>query len=149
MGVSYATAADVAARWRSLTADETALATVLAADASALIRARFPGIDAQVTSGGLEAGILTIVVAGMVKRAMISPADGVTQDSETVGPYSHSQTFANPMGNVFLTKADLMLILGDQPRGGSFSYANTTTQAITPAVLLASYDGGITVDGGH
>lgn len=127
MGVSYATAQDVADRWRPLTSDETTVAGVLAADASALIRARFPGIDAQVESGGMDADILRMVVAGMVKRALISPAEGVSQQSESAGPYSHSQTFANPMRNVFLTEADLVLILGYIPSGGSHGFANDTT----------------------
>lgn len=119
----FATAADVAARWRPLTSAETAVATVLCADASAVIRARFPGIDGQV-----DAAILTMIVAGMVKRALIAPEDGVSQESETTGPYSHSQSFANPMRNVFLTAADLVLILGYKPQGGTFRYGNTTTQ---------------------
>jgi hypothetical protein len=45
-----------------------------------------------------------------------------------MGPYSQSQTFANPMRNVFLTTADLVLILGYQPAGQSRGYANDTTQ---------------------
>ncbi|NUT04719.1 MAG: hypothetical protein HOV76_14665 [Hamadaea sp.] len=127
MGVSYATAQDVADRWRPLTSDETSVATVLAADASAVIRARFPGIDGQVDSGAVDPDILKMVVAGMVKRALISPAEGVSQQSETAGPYSHSQTFANPMRNVYLTEADLVLILGYIPTGSSHNFANDTT----------------------
>lgn len=119
----FATAADVAARWRPLTSAETVVATTLCADASALIRQRFPGIDGQV-----DPAILTMVVAGMVKRALIAPDDGVSQESEATGPYSHSQTFANPMQNVFLTAADLVLIQGYKPKGGTFAYGNTTTQ---------------------
>lgn len=122
MADPFATADDVAARWRPLTSDEEDLAEVLAADASAIIRARFPGIDGQV-----DPAILTMVVAGMVKRALIAPLDGVSQESEGAGPYSHSQTFANPMRNVFLTAADLVLIQGYKPSGGTFGYANTTT----------------------
>jgi hypothetical protein len=141
MGVSYATAEDVAVRWRPLTADELAQATVLAGDASALIRAEFPGVDGQV-----DPGILTIVVAGMVKRAMLAPSLGVTQEQETVGPYSHSQTFANPMGNVFLTGAERTLILGYKPSGGSFRYGNSTGAGLFSAQqLLDAYDGGVTV----
>jgi hypothetical protein len=40
----------------------------------------------------------------MVKRAMIAPSDGITQQSEAMGPYSQSQSYANPLGNVFLTR---------------------------------------------
>jgi hypothetical protein len=141
MGVSYATADDVAVRWRPLSSEEYAQATVLAGDASALIRAEFPGVE-----GSVDADILTIVVAGMVKRAMAAPALGVTQEQETVGPYSHSQTFANPMGNVFLTGSERTLILGYKPSGGSFRYGNTTGGGLLSAQqLLNDYDGGVTV----
>ncbi|HEY5201196.1 MAG TPA: hypothetical protein VIJ31_09825, partial [Acidothermaceae bacterium] len=124
----FADADDVAARWRPLSAAEQTVAGILASDASALIRARFPGIDSQVLGGALDPGILTMVVAGMVRRAMTAPSTGVTSQSETAGPFSHSQTFANPLGNVFLTAADLTLIIGYQPAGQTNTYGNTTTR---------------------
>lgn len=123
----FADATDVAARWRPLTQAEQDVASVLVLDASALIRSRFPGIDGQV-----DPDILTMVVAGMVKRALVAPDDGVSQESVGTGPYSHSQTFANPMRNVFLTAADLVLIQGYKPKGGTFGYGNTTTQTTAP-----------------
>lgn len=126
MADPFASSADVAARWRPLTTAETAVADVLAGDASTLIRARFPGIDGQVTSGGVDANILTMVVAGMVKRALIAPDDGVSQQSEGVGPFSHSRSYTNPMRNVFLTAADLTLILGYLPAGGTHHFGNDT-----------------------
>jgi hypothetical protein len=103
MGNPFATADDVAARWRPLSSDEQDRADLLASDASALIRARYADVDARVASGDLDGQTVTIVVAGMVRRAMIGTAagDGVTQSSETVGPFSHSQSYANPMGNLF------------------------------------------------
>lgn len=127
MADPFADAGDVAARWRPLTDAEQTVANTLVADASSLIRARFPGIDDQVASGQVDANVLTMVVAGMVKRAMVAPPDGLSQQSEAVGPYNRSQTFANPMGNVFLTAADTTLILGYQPSGMSGSFANDTT----------------------
>lgn len=127
MAVPFASAEDVADRWRPLTPAEETVADVLARDASALIRARFPGIDGQVTSGAVDPDVLTMVVAGMVKRALVAPEDGVAQQSEGMGPYSQSQTFANPMRNVFLTAADLVLILGYQPSGQSHGFSNTTS----------------------
>lgn len=126
MAASFATAQDVAARWRPLTPAETDTANVLCADASNLIRAEFPGIDDQVTAGAVDAAVLTQVCAGMVKRAMRAPADGVTSESNNVGPFSHSQTYANPLGNVFLTEADRTLILGYQVTAQNNTYANTT-----------------------
>ena len=72
MAAPFATPADVAARWRPLSTAETTVALTLCADASALIRARFPGIDDQITSGTMDPDVVTAVVAGMVKRAMIA-----------------------------------------------------------------------------
>lgn len=127
MAAPFATSDDVAARWRPLSPAELQVADVLAGDASSLIRARFPGIDAQVVAGSIDANVLAMVVSGMVKRALIAPADGIASQSETVGPYSHSQTYANPLGNVFLSAGDLTLILGYIPSGSSHKFANDTT----------------------
>lgn len=142
----FASPDDVAARWRPLTVGEAVVAATLVEDASALIRQRFRGIDGQVASGAVDCGILTMVVAGMVKRALIAPSPGVSQQSETAGPYSQSQTYANPMQNVFLTAADLVLIQGYIPAGGSHGYSNTTIRR-SPDLsdLTGYYDGGITV----
>jgi hypothetical protein len=124
----FAHAQDVADRWRPLTSAEEPVAELLVRDASAVIRARFPGIDGQVASGQVSADVLEIVVANMVKRAMIAPADGISQASEAMGPFSHSQSYANPLGNVFLTAAETTLILGYQPSGMSVGFANDTTR---------------------
>jgi hypothetical protein len=131
MAIPFASSQDVADRWRPLTSAEATVADTLVADASALIRARFPGIDAQVASGGVDAQVLTAITANMVKRALIAPADGITQQSEAMGPYSQSQTFANPLGNVFLTAAEMTLILGYQPSGQSVQFANDTDSCAT------------------
>lgn len=143
MADPFATAEDVAARWRPLTPNEQTTAETLVIDASAVIRARFPGIDGQVTSGAVDADVLTMVVAGMVKRALIAPMDGVSQQAQTAGPYSQSQTFANPMGNVFLTAAELVLIIGYQPAAGSHRYGNTTTQPAGDDYFRTVYSNGI------
>jgi hypothetical protein len=124
----FASPDDVAARWRPLTSDEQVTAVALCEDASAVIRARFPGIDSQIASGALEAGVVTMVAANMVKRAMIAPADGVQSQSQTDGPFSMSQTYANPLGNVFLTAAEVTAIIGYQPRASSHRYSNQTNR---------------------
>lgn len=122
---AFASSDDVADRWRPLSEDEQALVNVLIDDASTLLRARFPGIDDQIGST-LDEGTVTIVVSNMVRRALIAPLDGVSQETQTTGPYSHSTSFANPMRNVFLTAADEMLILGYRPAAVSGSFSNTT-----------------------
>lgn len=127
MGDPFADNTDVAVRWRPLNTNEQAQADALCQDASAVIRARFPGIDSQVVGGTVDGDVLIMVVAGMVKRAMIGGADGVTSQTEALpGGFSRGQTFANPLGNVFLTAADLVAILGYQPAGQSNTFANDT-----------------------
>lgn len=128
MGSPFADNTDVSIRWRTLSTSEQQQADALCSDASAVIRARFPGIDSQVTGGTVDADTLTMVVAGMVKRAMLGGADGVTSASLTVGPFAQAQTYANPLGNVFLTAQDMVLIVGYQPAGQSNGFANDTTK---------------------
>jgi hypothetical protein len=120
--IILATLDDVSNRWRPLSDAETLKVETLLGDASALLRAEFPGIDTTIDSGGLDATIVASVVAQMVKRAMLAPSDGIQQESETAGPYSHSQQYANPMGNVFLTAAERTLILGRQPEAMSVQF---------------------------
>lgn len=123
----FATPNDVAARWRPLSAAELVVATTLCGDASALIRAQFPSIDNQIASGAIDVDVVTAVCANMVKRAMLGGADGISQESESEGPFAHSVSYANPLGNVFLTAAETTLILGYQPTALSSRFTNTTT----------------------
>lgn len=124
----FANSQDVADRWRPLTDAESGVADTLCGDSSAVIRARFPGIDAQVDAATMDLAVLVMVVAGMVKRAMLGGGDGISQETQAIGTASQSRTYANPLGNVFLTEADTVAILGYQPAGQSHQYSNTTTQ---------------------
>lgn len=143
MADPFADNTDVAARWRPLTATEQDTADALCSDASAVLRARFPGIDSQVTTGAVDSDVLTMVCAGMVKRAMVGGSDGVSQQTDTLpGGFSRGQSFANPLGNVFLTAADLVLILGYQPSGQSNGYANDTMRrgSLSDGGIALTYD---------
>lgn len=114
----FATNDDLAARWRPLTDAEKARADVLIADASRMIRRLYPDVDSRIASGDLELEDLTAIVCAMVKRVMLAPAnlDGVESRSQTTGPFSVSDKFSNPMGNMFLT-ADEKSILGGETEG--------------------------------
>jgi hypothetical protein len=63
----------------------------------------------------------------MVKRAMqqlsSGTPEGVTQSSESTGPFANSYTWSNPDGNIYLTKEELR-DLGVRSRIFSLSYAN-------------------------
>lgn len=143
MAAPFAYSDDVAARWRPLSTAEQAIADVRCEDASVVIRARFPGIDSQVEGGTVDQAAVRMVCANMAIRAMVAPNDGVSQESETVGPFGRSQTYANPLRNVFLTAADITAILGYIPAGGTHSYTNTTRNVFPDLTDL--YDGGVTV----
>jgi hypothetical protein len=119
----FATVDDVADRWRPLSDAERTLAQVLIGDATNILLVTYPDINGQVLAGTVEEWRPRQVVAGMVKRAIIGgDNEGVKSDSETVGPYSLSRTYANALGSLFLTDADRVLILGPQPAAVSVPY---------------------------
>lgn len=117
----FATTSDLTARWRTLTAGETTRAATLLADASQMI------LDED-TRGVLDnfttaTSTLVRIVCNMVIRAMSAPiADGppVSQQSMGMGPFSESYTFANPTGDLYLTKSERrQLGFSRQRAGGS------------------------------
>lgn len=117
----FASAGELAARWRPLTAAEEEQAAVLLDDASQIIRERVPTVDARLIAGSVDRRTLTRIVCAMVKRAMVGGgADAVTQQAQTVGPFALSQSFANPLGNLYLGKDDLAA-LGLGRSGRAFS----------------------------
>lgn len=108
---AFATHSDLAARWRSLSTGEQTRATTLLGDASAELRALDNTIDQRIEDDLLDADIPKRVVCQMVKRAMIGDAnEGLNQFSETTGPFTNSGTFANPNGDLYLTKNERKLL---------------------------------------
>lgn len=103
-GAVYGSVDDLRDRWPSLPATSDAQATILLGAASRKLRVAVPGLDDLIAAGTLEADLVTDVVCSMVKRAMIAgdQAEGVSQ--QTAGPYS--MTFANPTGDLYLTKSE-------------------------------------------
>ena len=118
----YASSDDVAIRWRPLTSQEELLASTLVVDASLKVRRRYPATDARIASGDLDEREVVAVVAGMVKRAMMTGgAEGVTQRAEGIGPFSGSETYANPLGNLFFTAEDRTVLEDSGARRRAFS----------------------------
>lgn len=103
MAESFATHADLEARWRTLSPADQARADVLLEDASALILDLKPDVEEWASPT-----TLTAIVCAMVKRVMQGPADldGVTQTQQTAGPFSQGVSFANPSGDLYLTKGE-------------------------------------------
>lgn len=106
--MSYATWQDVQARWRTLTADEQTLATTLLDDAAVELDGACPPSDPPTAR---ELSVRKIVSVRMVKRAMVSPGGvGVNSVQQGAGPYQETVQFSNPMGDLYLTKADRRLL---------------------------------------
>lgn len=107
----YATVNDLEARWRSLTPDESARAAVLLEDAAVRLDAACPPSDPPTAQ---ELAARLIVSCEMVKRAMASGtgagAVGVTSIQQGAGPYQETTQFANPTGDLYLTKGDRKLL---------------------------------------
>lgn len=100
MGTPLAATDDVALLYPPLVGADQALTdqvTGLIRKASALLRQRVPWVDDRIARfqvnpsdlGGLDPDVVSDVVATMVKRFLVNQS-GATNQSETVGPYSHS-----------------------------------------------------------
>lgn len=122
----FATVDDLETRWHTLLETERKQAGELLADASDKIRQRVPHVnDLQWVE--THSRTLKRVCCSMVKRAMqqlsSGTPEGVTQSSESTGPFANSYTWSNPDGNIYLTKEELR-DLGVRSRIFSLSYAN-------------------------
>lgn len=106
--MAYATVEDLAARWRPLTQAEQDRAQILLDDAAVRLDTVAPPPD---TPTDHDEAVRLIVSCEMVKRAMAVPGGfGVTRTSEAIGPFQQSADFANPTGDLYLTKADRRLL---------------------------------------
>ena len=123
MSASLASISDLEDRWRPISDSEATKVDTLLGDASALLRAEFPSIDDTIASGALQAEVVAAVVSQMVKRALLAPADGIASETAGAGPFSQTQQYANPLGNVFLTAAERTLIRGYRPKAMTGTFA--------------------------
>lgn len=123
--MAYATIADLESRWRTLTSDEQAVALTLLDDAAVLI-------DSMGTPSSTAAAL--IVSCDMVRRSMsMSQADayGLSQASMTAGPYAQQWTYANPTGELYVTRTERKM-LGFL--GGSIGFARPAYGRLEPEV---------------
>jgi hypothetical protein len=97
----FAQVPDLESRWHALTESEKTQAEVLLSDASQLIVDTMPG---YVNASALT---LTGIVCAMVKRAMLAGDNaGVSSTQQTTGPFNESVSYTNPLGDLYLTKAE-------------------------------------------
>lgn len=107
MAVPFAAAADLEEIWRTLDGAEKTKAERLLAAASRKIRLQCPSW-AQAEEA--EPGICKDICCNMVKRAMIAEEtnpEGLSQGSQTTGPFADSWSYSNPTGDLYLTSSEL------------------------------------------
>lgn len=107
--MAFARYTDIEARWRTLTAEEQTKATTLLGDASVIL-AGLVAVDAE---DERQAGLLKQVCCSMVIRSMVASASsayGVDELSATMGPFGQTAHFANPNGDMYLTKLEKRLL---------------------------------------
>lgn len=109
----FATKAELAAYWRTLTADEQTRADILLALASNRLRLTAEGddidLDAKAEASEAYKTTLRWVVMEAVKRAMQTGVDQPSVESyqQTAGPYSENFKYVNPTGDLFFRKSEL------------------------------------------
>lgn len=107
--MAFATYEDIEARWRPLSDDEQARATVLLDDA-AIYLSSFVDIDQENEE---QQAILKMVSCSIVQRSMIAAeADvfGVDKQTITADIYSQSVSYSNPSGDFYLTRSEKQLL---------------------------------------
>lgn len=110
MGASFATVDDYAARYGA--PDDESRVEALLEDAAAMLAAAFRRHFGRAYEEGccddFDASAKAVCCA-VVSRAVNVPSGmmGVTQLTQTGGPYSASFSAANPTGDLYLSKSDL------------------------------------------
>lgn len=113
---AFATKAELAAYWRTLTSPEQTRADILLVLASNRLRllAEDDDIDLDAKAEASEPYKTTLrwVVMEAVKRAIQTPTDmpNVETSAMTAGPYSENYKYANPTGDLWFRKSELTAI---------------------------------------
>lgn len=112
----FATSADLAAYWKTLTPSEITRATSLLNIASARLRlyaaGNNPDLDTRAAGEPGFRSILNWITMEAVKRAMQNPTEGPSVDSyqQTAGIYSENFKYTNPTGDLFFRKSELQAL---------------------------------------
>lgn len=104
---TYASVADLEAKWRALSSTEEATAQILLDEAEALLLALVDGLADRVTSGDLSSVLVRKVLTDAVRRSMSTPS-GV--QSQTVGPESVTYFRSGSAGDGWFTAQELALL---------------------------------------
>ena len=108
----FATIEDLEAEWRPLSPDEKETAERRIATSSLLIRRLKPSIDDEIADDGVLREVVTFVVCDMVKNSMNTAEmpHGVSQFTNSTGPFSQTMQFSNPGENLYFKKMHRRLL---------------------------------------
>jgi hypothetical protein len=107
--VAYASTDDVKARLgRDLTSDEQTRFPGLLEEASAIVDGY---LGRHYTGEGGIPDAVRIVVSRLIARALTTALpEGMTQQSESAGPYQHSTTYPQGSSNLWLSRSDKLAL---------------------------------------
>jgi hypothetical protein len=117
----YATVEELATYWRPLSNAEADRADDLLTRAATLINEE-RGAATFVQSA------CNAVSLDMVKRAMLG-GSGVSGSTQAMADMSATVTYVNPVGNLYLTRAELQRLTGE-PSGAAFSLTPTSNTRV-------------------
>ncbi|AIY01210.1 hypothetical protein ART_1611 [Arthrobacter sp. PAMC 25486] len=108
----FATLQDLEVSWPAINESQREDAPQKLVEASLIIRALKPDIDALILVELMDPDLPKMVVCGMVKRALKTPdaGEGIGTQQQTAGPFSQSFTYTNPDGNLYLSKLDKRIL---------------------------------------
>lgn len=100
--MAYAELSDYELRHGSVEPEDLQLVETLLGDAATML----DGLVEVVDGDEHQAEVLKIVSCNMVSRCMAADTAGVDQVSYTMGPFAQSAHYANPGGDMWLTKRE-------------------------------------------
>ena len=100
--MAYATITDYEMRNGTVEPEHVQLVETLLGDAATML----DGLVEIVEGDEHQAEVLKIVSCNMVSRRMAADTAGVDQVSYTMGPFAQSAHYANPGGDMWLTKRE-------------------------------------------
>lgn len=97
----FASVDDLASRWHAFTSEERPRVEAVLDDASDVIMTYCP-LWAEASPATLRR-----ITCAIAKRALLgADTAGVSQSTQTAGPYTESFSYSNPAGDLYLTKAE-------------------------------------------
>lgn len=119
----FATIEDLKEHWGSLPEEYASDAEQKLKEASIIIRALYPSVDAWVNSGRLNADTLQFITCDMVASAIrriieAQEGDNLQQQTFSAGPYSQTMSYRIREANLFLTKQHKQMLTGGRTHTG-------------------------------